>query len=60
MTGDKFGEPPKYPVCDECLRAWYEGGGSTPEAILAYRERMDNHRRAKELRAEADRLEALT
>ena len=33
-TGDKFGEPTKYPVCQPCLNSWYDGGGTTPEEIL--------------------------
>ncbi len=39
MTGDKFGKKPKHPVCGDCMQAWYEGGGTTPEAILRYRNR---------------------
>jgi hypothetical protein len=37
MTGDRFGEPVKHPVCVLCIRAWYEGGETTPEGILRVR-----------------------
>lgn len=37
MTGDRFGEKPKHPVCGACIFAWHEGGGTTPEAILVWR-----------------------
>ncbi len=36
MTGDKFGEPPKHPVCSECIFAWYDGA-RTKHAILKAR-----------------------
>ena len=26
VTGDRFGEKPKYPICSKCLCEWYEGG----------------------------------
>jgi hypothetical protein len=37
MTGDRFGEEPKYPVCTACFLAWHDGAGTTAEAILRYR-----------------------
>lgn len=40
MTGDRFGEPTKHPVCTECVAAWYDSGETTPEGILRAREEM--------------------
>lgn len=37
MTGDRFGQPPKYPVCTACFHAWHDGGGRTREEIRRYR-----------------------
>lgn len=37
MTGDRFGEEPKWPVCSECVRTWYEYGVTTAEGILKRR-----------------------
>jgi hypothetical protein len=37
MTGDRFGQPPKHPVCSACFRAWHDHAGTTPEEIRAYR-----------------------
>lgn len=34
VTGDKFGEPCRHPVCQPCLYSWYDGGGVTPDEIL--------------------------
>lgn len=40
MTGDRFGEEPKHPVCSPCVRAWYESGETTAKEILRYRLRQ--------------------
>lgn len=37
MTGDKFGEAPKHPICGQCVRAWYESGETTAHGILRFR-----------------------
>ena len=37
MTGDRFGEETKWPVCGECFRTWYETGETTAEGILRAR-----------------------
>ncbi len=37
MTGDKFGEETKRPVCSKCIMVWYEYGLTTTETILAKR-----------------------
>jgi len=42
MTGDKFGETPKHPVCGDCYMAWHDGAGTTPEQILKHRDICKN------------------
>lgn len=37
MTGDKFGQTPKRPVCGECFMAWHDSGETTAAGILRIR-----------------------
>lgn len=37
MTGDRFGQEPKWPVCGACVQAWYESGETTRDGIRRYR-----------------------
>ena len=39
MTGDKFGEPPKHPVCSECIGVWYDSGITDRDELRAEVER---------------------